>query len=122
MTLMAFKVPEKQTFKIGEVCEMLQLEPYVLRYWESEFEDLSPQKNAMGQRIYRPRDIEIIYLIKKLLYEEGYTILGARKQLKREIAKLNGSEGMDREEVVQNLRKIRWELQEILTLLGKNGK
>jgi DNA-binding transcriptional MerR regulator len=122
MTLMAFKVPEKQTFKIGEVCEMLQLEPYVLRYWESEFEDLSPQKNAMGQRIYRPRDIEIIYLIKKLLYEEGYTILGARKQLKREIAKLNGSEGMDREEVVQNLRKIRWQLQEILTLLGKNGK
>ncbi|HSE42898.1 MAG TPA: MerR family transcriptional regulator [Acidobacteriota bacterium] len=119
---MAFKVPEKQTFKIGEVCEMLQLEPYVLRYWESEFEDLSPQKNAMGQRIYRPRDIEIIYLIKKLLYEEGYTILGARKQLKREIAKLNGSEGMDRDEVVQNLRKIRWELQEILTLLGKNGK
>jgi DNA-binding transcriptional MerR regulator len=122
MTLMAFKVPEKQTFKIGEVCEMLQLEPYVLRYWESEFEDLSPQKNAMGQRIYRPRDIEIIYLIKKLLYEEGYTILGARKQLKREIAKLNGDEGMDREEVVQNLRKIRWEFQEILTLLAKNGK
>jgi DNA-binding transcriptional MerR regulator len=122
MTLMAFKVPEKQTFKIGEVCEMLQLEPYVLRYWESEFEDLSPQKNAMGQRIYRPRDIEIIYLIKKLLYEEGYTILGARKQLKREIAKINGDKGMDRDEVVQNLRKIRWELQEILTLLGKNGK
>jgi DNA-binding transcriptional MerR regulator len=120
---MAFKVPEKQTFKIGEVCEMLQLEPYVLRYWESEFEDLNPQKNAMGQRIYRPRDIEIIYLIKKLLYEEGYTIIGARKQLKREIAKLNGADsGLDRDEVVQNLRKIRWELQEILTLLEKTGK
>ncbi len=103
---------------------MLQLEPYVLRYWESEFEDLAPQKNAMGQRIYRPRDIETIYLIKKLLYEEGYTIVGARKQLKREIAKLNGSidSSMDRDEVVQNLRKIRWELQEILTLLDRNGK
>ena len=124
MSLMAFKVPEKQIFKIGEVCEMLQLEPYVLRYWESEFEDLNPQKNAMGQRIYRPRDIETIYLIKKLLYEEGYTIVGARKQLKREIAKLNGSidSSMDRDEVVQNLRKIRWELQEILTLLDRNGK
>ena len=123
MTVMAFKVPEKQTFKIGEVCEMLQLEPYVLRYWESEFDDLSPKKNAMGQRIYRPRDIEIIYLIKKLLYEEGYTILGARKQLKREIAKLDGGDaGMDREEVVQNLKKIRWELQEILTLLGRSDK
>ena len=103
---------------------MLQLEPYVLRYWESEFEDLTPQKNAMGQRIYRPRDIETIYLIKKLLYEEGYTIVGARKQLKREIAKLNGSidSSMDRDEVVQNLRKIRWELQEILTMLDRNGK
>jgi DNA-binding transcriptional MerR regulator len=119
---MAFKVPEKQTFKIGEVCEMLQLEPYVLRYWESEFDDLNPQKNAMGQRIYRPRDIEIIYLIKKLLYEEGYTIIGARKQLKREIAKLNGGDAMDRDEVVQNLRKIRWELQEILVLLDRTGK
>ena len=103
---------------------MLQLEPYVLRYWESEFEDLNPQKNAMGQRIYRPRDIETIYLIKKLLYEEGYTIVGARKQLKREIAKLSGNidSSMDRDEVVQNLRKIRWELQEILTLLDRNGK
>ncbi len=119
---MAFKVPEKQTFKIGEVCEMLQLEPYVLRYWESEFEELNPQKNAMGQRIYRPRDIETIYIIKKLLYEEGYTIIGARKQLKREIAKLNGADAMDRDEVVQNLRKIRWELQEILTLLDRTGK
>ena len=77
----------------------------------------------MGQRIYRPRDIEIIYLIKKLLYEEGYTILGARKQLKREIAKLDGGDAsMDREEMIQNLKKIRWELQEILTLLLRTDK
>lgn len=116
---MAFKVPEKQTFKIGEVCEMLQLEPYVLRYWESEFEDLNPQKNAMGQRIYRTRDIEIIYLIKKLLYEEGYTIIGARRQLKREISKLGGESELGREEVVESLKKIRWQLQEILTLLSR---
>jgi DNA-binding transcriptional MerR regulator len=120
---MAFKVPEKQTFKIGEVCEMLQLEPYVLRYWESEFEDLNPQKNAMGQRVYRTRDIEIIYLIKKLLYEEGYTIIGARRQLKREITKLSGDvSSMGREEIVESLKRIRWQLQEILTLLGQGDK
>lgn len=121
---MEFKVPEKQLFKIGEVCEMMQVEPYVLRYWETEFEDLKPQKNPMGQRIYRARDIEIVYLIKKLLYEEGYTIEGARKQLKREIAKLEsgGSATLSSDEIVENLRKIRWELKEILTLLNRNGK
>ena len=119
---MEFKVPAKEVFKIGEVCEMLQVEPYVLRYWETEFDDLRPEKNAMGQRVYRAKDIEIVYLIKKLLYEEGYTILGARKQLKREIAKLASSGALTQEEIVDRLRKLRWELQEILTLLNRNDK
>jgi len=120
---MEFKVPEKQHFKIGEVCEMMQVEPYVLRYWETEFEDLKPQKNPMGQRVYRPRDIEIVFLIKKLLYEEGYTIEGARKQLKREISKLeSGGVSLTQEETIEHLRKIRWELKEILTLLNRNDK
>jgi DNA-binding transcriptional MerR regulator len=113
-----FKVPQKQVFKIGEVCEMMQVEPYVLRYWETEFEDLNPQKNPMGQRVYRTRDIEIVYLIKKLLYEEGYTIIGARKQLKKEISKMGNGSELGRTEIVENLKKIRWELQEILSLLG----
>src|SRR5687768_16444457 len=119
---MEFKVPTKQTFKIGEVCEMMQVEPYVLRYWETEFEELQPDKNPMGQRIYRPRDIEVIYLIKKLLYEEGYTIVGARKQLKRELAKMGEDSQLRPEEIAEDLRKIRWELKEILTMLGRDVK
>lgn len=116
---MEFKVPEKQAFKIGEVCEMMQVEPYVLRYWETEFEELQPQKNPMGQRVYRPADIEIVYLIKKLLYEEGYTIEGARKQLKREMLKKKDGSAIDRDEILEKLKKIRWELSEILTILSK---
>jgi DNA-binding transcriptional MerR regulator len=119
---MEFKVPTKQIFKIGEVCEMMQVEPYVLRYWETEFEELQPEKNPMGQRIYRPRDIEVIYLIKKLLYEEGYTIVGARKQLKKELTKISDDSRMSSEELAEDLRKLRWELKEILTLLGRDVK
>ena len=119
---MDFKVPEKQAFKIGEVCEMLQVETHTLRYWEMEFEDLNPQKNAMGQRIYRPRDIEIAYLIKKLLYEEGFTIAGARKQLKREIVRLSGGDNPGREEILESIRRIREDLAEILTMLGRSDK
>jgi DNA-binding transcriptional MerR regulator len=119
---MEFKVPAKQIFKIGEVCEMMQVEPYVLRYWETEFEDLKPEKNPMGQRIYTPRDIEVVYLIKKLLYEDGYTIVGARKQLKRELAKLGNGSSLAAEEIVENLKKVRSELKEILTLLNRGVK
>jgi DNA-binding transcriptional MerR regulator len=119
---MDFKVPTKQIFKIGEVCEMMQVEPYVLRYWETEFEELQPEKNPMGQRVYRPRDIEVIYLIKKLLYEEGYTIAGARKQLKKELAKTGEDSQISQEELAEDLRKLRWELKEILTLLSRNVK
>jgi DNA-binding transcriptional MerR regulator len=88
-----------------------------------EFEDLNPQKNAMGQRVYRPRDIEVAYLIKKLLYQEGYTIAGARKQLKKEIARLGGNtEPPDREELRNEFKEFRSRLREILTLLGRNVK
>ena len=120
---MDFKVPEKQIFKIGEVCEMLQVETHTLRYWEMEFEDLNPQKNPMGQRVYRARDIEIAYLIKKLLYEEGYTIAGARKQIKKEIVRLDGdAPAFDKEAVVQKLKELRVGLQQILTMLDRNVK
>lgn len=115
---MEFKVPQKQLFKIGEVCEMMEVEPHTLRFWEKEFEDFNPQKNPMNQRVYRTRDIEICFLIKKLLYQEGYTIEGARRQLKREIAKLDrDGNGFPQEEVLDGLRKILEELKEILTIL-----
>jgi DNA-binding transcriptional MerR regulator len=73
--------PKKLYYKIGEVCDILGVESYVLRYWESEFASLAPPKNKSGQRTYRPKDIQLLLKIKKLLYEDGFTIAGARKQL-----------------------------------------
>jgi len=73
----------KLYYKIGEVCEITGIQPHVLRYWESEFPVLKPVKNTAGQRVYRERDIELIRRIKKLLYEEGFTISGAKKQIRR---------------------------------------
>ncbi len=80
------KVPNKLFFKIGEVCEITDTQPYVLRYWESEFPALAPAKNSSGQRIYRRRDIDTVLRIKQLLYEEGFTIAGAKKRLETELA------------------------------------
>src|SRR5947207_13445136 len=80
------KIPNKLFFKIGEVCEITDTQPYVLRYWESEFPALAPAKNSSGQRIYRRRDIETVLRIKQLLYEEGFTIAGAKKRLETELA------------------------------------
>lgn len=78
---MGKEIPHKLFYKIGEVCELTDTQPYVLRFWESEFPQLAPQKNRSGQRMYRREDIETVERIKKLLYEEGFTIAGARKRL-----------------------------------------
>lgn len=80
------KIPNKLFFKIGEVCELTDIQPYVLRYWETEFPSLAPAKNSSGQRIYRRRDIETVMRIKELLYGEGFTVAGARKKLEQEQA------------------------------------
>ena len=77
-------IPEKLFFKIGEVCELTETQPYVLRFWESEFPQLAPRKNRSGQRIYSSEDIEVVQEIKRLLYDSGFTIAGARKQLDQE--------------------------------------
>lgn len=74
-------IPEKLFFKIGEVCDLVGVQAHVLRYWETEFSMLSPQKNKSGQRSYRRRDVEIALKIKQLLYKEMFTIAGARKKL-----------------------------------------
>ena len=79
------QIPNKLFFKIGEVCEITDTQPYVLRYWESEFPALAPAKNSSGQRIYRRKDIETVLRIKQLLYEEGFTIAGAKKRLEAEM-------------------------------------
>ncbi len=77
-------IPEKIYFKIGEVCDLVGVEAHVLRYWETEFSMLSPQKNKSGQRSYRRRDVEMALRIKELLYKEMFTIAGARKKLQSE--------------------------------------
>ena len=79
------QIPNKLFFKIGEVCEITDTQPYVLRYWESEFPALAPAKNSSGQRIYRRKDIETVLRIKQLLYDEGFTIAGAKKRLEAEM-------------------------------------
>ena len=81
MSQAAIAIPEKLFFKIGEVCELAGVQAHVLRYWETEFPMLAPQKNRAGQRTYRRRDVEMALRIKQLLYDEQYTIAGAKKKL-----------------------------------------
>ena len=73
--------PVQEFFSIGEVCELTDLKPHVLRYWESQFRFLSPAKNRSGNRVYQRREVELILLVKHLLYTEKYTIEGARQKV-----------------------------------------
>ena len=77
-------IPDKLYFRIGEVAGLCRLPAYVLRFWETEFPQLKPVKSSTGQRMYRKRDVESVVKIKKLLYEDGFTIAGARVQLREE--------------------------------------
>ena len=85
MNRAAVSIPEKLFFKIGEVCDITGIQAHVLRYWESEFPMLAPQKNRAGQRTYRKRDVEMVLRIKELLYEDQYTIAGAKKKLSTDL-------------------------------------
>jgi DNA-binding transcriptional MerR regulator len=125
------KIPNKLFFKIGEVCEITDTQPYVLRYWESEFPALAPAKNSSGQRIYRRRDIETVLRIKQLLYDEGFTIAGAKKRLEAELAGRSDTpqtpvptpaqaDAEDRSRSA--LLEVREQLREILTLFDRNDK
>ena len=82
---MARRQQKKLYYKIGEACKLVDIQPYVLRYWETEFPDLSPNKSKSGQRVYSEKELEVIRRIKELLYEEGYTIAGAKKKLEAEM-------------------------------------
>jgi DNA-binding transcriptional MerR regulator len=127
-------VPKKLYYKIGEVCEIVGVEAHVLRFWETEFPALSPPKSKSGQRTYRPKDIELLLQIRKLLYEDGFTIAGARKKLsaRRPAAGVDDLTGdrqtlaVDAEPEVSNqkptsdrLKKVQAELENILTLLDR---
>jgi len=96
----AVAIPEKLFFKIGEVCQLAGVQAHVLRYWESEFSLLAPQKNRAGQRVYRKRDVEMALRIKELLYEDQYTIAGAKKRLANDLrtvgkVKISSPEGSE---------------------------
>ncbi len=109
----------KRYYRIGEVAELTNVKPYVLRYWESEFKWMAPQKSRSRQRLYRKRDIEMIQLIKKLLHEQRYTIAGARKKLRElGVGKALESGGLAVEtDHRARYQKIREELQAIRALL-----
>jgi DNA-binding transcriptional MerR regulator len=145
MSRPAVAIPEKLFFKIGEVCELAGVQAHVLRYWESEFPMLAPQKNRAGQRVYRKRDVEMALRIKELLYEDQYTIAGAKKRLTNELRggakpKTNGADEDGANEVQpsaasfvrnvapasaeekQGLKQLAAELRELLSLLEQETK
>jgi DNA-binding transcriptional MerR regulator len=116
-------IPDKLFFRIGEVSQLVGVEPYVLRYWESEFPGLSPKKSNTGQRMFRRKDVELLLNIKQLLYDRKFTIEGARKALKSERteAAVRQEAPVRQEElfpVADPLPGIREELANILKLLS----
>jgi len=112
-------VPDKLYFRIGEVSRLCRLPAYVLRFWETEFPQLKPVKSSTGQRMYRRKDVENVLHIKQLLYEEGFTISGARQQLRSE-SKPDKKQAPLPFPVPANsdLKHIRQGLREILTMLS----
>lgn len=86
-------IPAKSLFRIGEVSRLTSTKPFVLRFWETEFPILQPVKSPKGHRLYRRQDIETVFVIKRLLYDEGFTIAGARRHLRDQAAEPNGSNG-----------------------------
>jgi DNA-binding transcriptional MerR regulator len=115
------EIPDKLYFKIGEVSELLGVEPYVLRYWETEFPVLSPKKSGTGHRLYRRKDVELLLRIKHLLYEKRFTIEGARQTLQSEAKAPKPQRVTKRLQAelfgTDPLPEIRKELAEILLLL-----
>jgi len=115
-----FLIPDKLYFRIGEVSRLTETKPYVLRYWETEFSTLRPVKSRSGHRLYRRQDVEMVFRIKRLLYQERFTIDGARQQLAGPAgdpgtvnppssSSVNGTQ----------LKAFKRELQAILTMLSK---
>jgi DNA-binding transcriptional MerR regulator len=114
-------VPDKLYFRIGEVSRLCKLPAYVLRFWETEFPQLKPAKSSSGQRTYRKREVEMALRIKKLLYEEGFTIAGARQHLRSESKATKGQAALPfapPKPVAKELRQVRHELKEILGILA----
>ena len=119
----ASEIPDKLYFRIGEVARLCEVPAYVLRFWESEFSQLKPNKGGTGQRLYRRRDVEMALRVKTLLYDEGYTIPGARAVLKSEFRQKEPQLALPGAALPSSdaklLRGMRRELEAIATLLGQ---
>lgn len=103
---MTSNIPDRMFYRIKEVCSITGLKPHVLRYWEQEFKDIKPVKSSRGQRLYKKKDLDIIFTIKRLLYEQRYTIEGAKKYM---MSKKN----------MLVLEQIKGELTEVIEMLKK---
>jgi len=116
-------IPDKLYFRIGEIAQLCRLPAYVLRFWETEFPQLKPVKSGTGQRMYRHKDVENVLRIKKLLYEEGFTIAGARQHLRSE-SKVDKKQSPlpFPEHTAPDLKHIRQGLREILAMLSVRQK
>src|ERR1700734_1568206 len=113
-------LPAKLYFRIGEVAELVGVEPHVLRYWEREFRSIRPTKSAKGQRVYSRRDVENLMRVRELLYREGFTIAGAKKKLQRtglEPREVE-TEPADTSKIREQLTAIRLEIEGFLAELG----
>src|SRR5215472_9416196 len=116
-------LPPKLYFRIGEVAELVGVEPHVLRYWEREFRSIRPTKSARGQRVYSRRDVESLMRVRELLYSEGFTIAGAKKRLQHgaEADKPDASEppSDDGRRTRETLLALRAEIEAFLAELGR---
>jgi DNA-binding transcriptional MerR regulator len=118
------EIPDKLYFRIGEVARLCAVPAYVLRFWESEFSQLRPNKSGTGQRLYRKRDVETALTIKRLLYDEGYTIAGARQAFQTSTRKKSAQTDLPLSSVPANapeqrLVRVRSELRELLGILSR---
>jgi len=119
---LAEEIPDKLYFKIGEVARITGVKPHVLRYWESEFKVVRPIKSKSNQRLYRKKDVESILMIKNMLYNERYTIAGAKRRLKQTASEGRGRQldlGLGRQETASFLNQVAGELEELLDLVDE---
>jgi DNA-binding transcriptional MerR regulator len=107
---MEYEIPNKLFFPISEVSGITKIKPYILRYWESEFDCLSPDRDKAGRRRYRKEDLEIIFLIKELLYKRKYSIAGAKRSLSRK--------NREKSEKSSSMMAIKKELQSVIKILS----
>ena len=119
--------PKRELFKAADVCDVVQVQPYVLRSWEAEFPSLGQASSGGGSRMYRRADVELALKIKQLVFDEGFTLAGARRRLEEEEAPANGATASMVEEILgdrvrEKVRNVRDGLQSLLQMLSQDGQ